>query len=103
MPFSAWQSLWQLAHIVVAQRPGFAELDWLQQMPPALARHYAARRRGLVADLAADAAGGVAGLPVTQLDISATAVREMCRAGQSPRYLLPDGVIDYIRDQQLYM
>lgn len=98
-----WQSLWQLAHIVVAQRPGFAELDWLQQMPPALAQHYAARRRGQVADLAADAAGGVAGLPVTQLDISATAVREMCRKGLSPRYLLPDGVIDYIRDQQLYM
>ena len=35
--------------------------------------------------------------------ISATAVREMCREGLSPRYLLPDVVIDYIRDQQLYM
>jgi nicotinate-nucleotide adenylyltransferase len=58
------------------------------------------RRRLIVATAAA---GGVAGLPVTQLDISATAVREMCRKGLSPRYLLPDGVIDYIRDQQLYM
>lgn len=98
-----WQSLFDLAHIVVAQRPGFAELDWQQQMPVELAQQYQRRRRADVASLANAPAGGVAGLPVTQLDISATAVREMCRSGNSPRYLLPDVVIDYIRDQQLYL
>jgi len=40
--------------------------------------------------------------PVTQLDISATAIREMIARKQSPRFLLPDGVIKYIHQNRLY-
>ncbi|XP_077459050.1 nicotinamide/nicotinic acid mononucleotide adenylyltransferase 1 isoform X2 [Stigmatopora argus] len=35
-------------------------------------------------------------------DISATHVRRALRRGQSVRYLLPDGVLRYIREHQLY-
>jgi len=43
-------------------------------------------------------------LPVatTALDISATSIRAMVAKGHSPRYLLPEAVIDYIDRHQLY-
>jgi len=41
-------------------------------------------------------------VPFTALDISATAIRDMLKAGSSPRYLLPDAVLDYIRAHRLY-
>jgi nicotinate-nucleotide adenylyltransferase len=48
------------------------------------------------------AAGGLVFIPVTQLDISATDIREQIRAGQDIRYLLPDLVYEMIKEQQLY-
>jgi nicotinate-nucleotide adenylyltransferase len=48
------------------------------------------------------AAGLVLALPVTQLEISATRIRELLRHGQSPRYLLPDAVLELIRRRRLY-
>lgn len=97
-----WQQLFELAHIVVAQRPGFSTGAWLEGMPAELRQQYQRRRCAAVGDLAAAPAGGVASLTVTQLDISATALRQMFRTGKSPRYLLPDEVIDFIRARQLY-
>lgn len=41
-------------------------------------------------------------LPITRIDISATAVRERARLGESIRYLVPPEVERYIRDRQLY-
>ena len=39
---------------------------------------------------------------MTPLDISASAIRAATAAGRTPRYLLPDAVLDYIASQQLY-
>ena len=47
-------------------------------------------------------AGGIAVVAMTLLDISATAIRELIRSGRSPRYLLPDVVLDYIQSRRLY-
>ena len=47
-------------------------------------------------------AGGIVVQPFTALEISATAIRDMLRAGASPRYLLPGSVLDYIRANRLY-
>jgi nicotinate-nucleotide adenylyltransferase len=47
-------------------------------------------------------AGGIVVIPFTALDIAATAIRDMLRAGVSPRYLLPGAVLDYIRAKRLY-
>jgi nicotinate-nucleotide adenylyltransferase len=71
-------------------------------MPQPLAREYAARLMQQPLAVHLSAAGGIAVVPFTALDISATAIRDMLQAGASPRYLLPDAVLDYIRSHNLY-
>lgn len=40
--------------------------------------------------------------PVTQLAISSTQIRELCRRGESPRFLVPTAVMEYIDQHHLY-
>jgi nicotinate-nucleotide adenylyltransferase len=54
------------------------------------------------ADLAAAPAGKVYRHAITQLDISASRIRALIAAGRSPRYLLPDAVLDHIKKHRLY-
>ncbi|HET7597468.1 MAG TPA: nicotinate-nucleotide adenylyltransferase [Burkholderiales bacterium] len=97
-----WRDLLRLAHVVVAHRPGFPIDTWQDRMPQPLAREYGSRlmRDPLSVHLAP--AGGIAVVAITALDISATMIRECLRAGNSPRYLLPDSVLDYIRSRTFY-
>ncbi|AGA34163.1 Nicotinate-nucleotide adenylyltransferase [Thioalkalivibrio nitratireducens DSM 14787] len=90
-----WRAIPALAHVVVAHRPG-------AETPPGTAF-----RR--VADIAPDPEplrNRPCGLfhfqPVTQLDISATAIRGVLQTGRSARYLLPDSVCAYIDEHGLY-
>ncbi|HDY85099.1 MAG TPA: nicotinate-nucleotide adenylyltransferase, partial [Methylophaga sp.] len=90
-----WQRLLDLAHIVVIRRPDESmtmseELNtWHQQ--------YLA-----VADDAQYLAGKIWPVTVTQLAISATAIRTAISAGQSPQFLLPDAAIQLINQLGLY-
>jgi len=98
-----WRELFDLAHLVVAHRPGFKVDGWIDDMAPALAHEYAARRVDQALALHLTPAGAVFVTPITALDISATAIRQALRAGRTPRYLLPDAVLDYIRTNHLYL
>lgn len=100
--WSRWHELFTLAHIVVAHRPGFPVDAWQERMPQPLAREYASRtlQQPLAVHLAP--AGGIAVIAIAALDISATMIRDCIRAGASPRYLLPDSVLDYIQTRKLY-
>ena len=100
--WSRWHELFALAHIVVAHRPGFPVEAWQARMPQPLAREYASRtlQQPLAVHLAP--AGGIVVVAITALDISATMIRDCIRAGTSPRYLLPDSVLDYIQTRKLY-
>lgn len=93
-----WQELIGLAHLVVMHRPGWSLGSADAQLTALLAEHKA----DSASALAQSAAGRILLQPVTQLDISATALRELIAAGRSPRYLLPEAVWDYIRAQGLY-
>jgi len=97
-----WHEIFSLAHIAVAHRPGYPVERWAERMPQPLAREYAARLMQQPFATHLSPAGGVVVVPFTALDISATAVRDMLRAGASPRYLLPDTVLDYIQTHRLY-
>ena len=100
--WSRWHDLFSLAHVVIAHRPGFPVDTWQSRMPQPLAREYAARamQQPLAVHLAP--AGGVVVIAIAALDISATRIRDCVRARASPRYLLPDSVLDYIERNALY-
>ncbi|HEY9447247.1 MAG TPA: nicotinate-nucleotide adenylyltransferase [Burkholderiales bacterium] len=97
-----WQALFQLAHIVVAYRPGFPVADWQARMPAPLADEYRTRLAHQPSAVCAAPAGGILVLPIAELDIAATGIRDAVQKGVSPRYLLPDSVLDYIRAENLY-
>ena len=95
-----WQSLFALAHLAVAHRPGFPiEVD---RLPPALAESYRERHCADPALLAAVPAGRIVTFAMTQLAISATRIRALLAQGGSVRYLLPEAVIAHIRKENLY-
>jgi len=52
--------------------------------------------------LASTKAGKLYFQPVTSLDISATAIRQKIINQQNPGFLLPDMVLAYIKQHQLY-
>lgn len=92
-----WEDLPGLAHVVVAHRPGW--------QPPG---------EGLLADLLESCgaerptdlhdrpAGRVLVTPVTQIDVSASEIREFTATGEDPRYLVPDSVRDIILETECY-
>lgn len=99
-----WQDIFRLAHIAVASRPG-ADLA-AANMAPELAEIFLRRRRSQFTALSATPAGAIVGFeiePVQPPDLSATSLREQLRGGAAVSAdLLPPGVLDYIRRNQLY-
>ena len=89
-----WQSLFEYAHIVVMTRPGF--------QPGTLSAFLQQRICLQPQQLQAYAAGGLIFQEVTQLAISATQIREIIATGGNPQFLLPDAVLAFIRQHQLY-
>jgi nicotinate-nucleotide adenylyltransferase len=102
MTWHRWRSLFDLAHVIVAYRPGFPIDTWQARMAEPLAHEYSARsmQQPLAVHLAP--AGGIAAVSMTGLDISATFLRNALANGSSVRYLLPESVLDYIRERNLY-
>jgi nicotinate-nucleotide adenylyltransferase len=98
--WSRWERLFELAHIVVAHRPGFTVEP--ARIPNPLARQFEARTATGASQLHEAPAGLIWLQPVTPLDISATAIRSAIRDLRSPRYLIPDSVLDYILRSSLY-
>ena len=91
-----WQSLLEEVNIAVLKRPGWqATLDtaiaaWLDQ------------HRVLPEALLESACGGIAVLEQPGLEVSSTDVRAAIDLGRSPRFLLPDPVLEYIHAHGLY-
>jgi nicotinate-nucleotide adenylyltransferase len=98
--WSRWRQLFDLAHIVIAHRPGF-ELR-VEGMPDDLGREVDARLTWDASRLRTRPAGVVLAHRIVGLEISGTAIRAGLREGRSQRYLLPDSVLDYIDQYALY-
>ncbi|MCP4245717.1 MAG: nicotinate-nucleotide adenylyltransferase [bacterium] len=74
--------------IVTAARPGWESIDFDALRTRLSEEHIASLRAGLV--------------ETPHIDISATDIRRRIRAGRSVRYLVPDGVLQYIIEHGLY-
>lgn len=92
-----WREIPDLVHLLIIHRPGsgLSSSEVLVELLGERKLHHSGALRERPA-------GGILFHPVTQLDISASRIREILAQGRSPRYLLPEPVWSYIREQGLY-
>lgn len=93
-----WRDIFSLANIVLMQRPGDESI---------LPRHPALSsilKQRLVSaeDLHKEPHGRICQVAVTQLAISASAIREQWQQGKDIRFYTPDAVLTLIRQQKIY-
>lgn len=82
-----WRELSELAHLVVASRPG-----WSRPLRGEVGELVKRAQTERAQALSECPAGLVHFCESTQLDISASGIRELIATGRSPRYLVPDPV-----------
>lgn len=92
-----WDEILNIAHIVVAHRPGWKAPDL--GVLGELISDYGTHR---VEDLHSATEGRVHIHAVTQLEISSTEIRDLVAAGRDPRFLMPDAVRDEILNSEVY-
>jgi nicotinate-nucleotide adenylyltransferase len=92
-----WRNLLNLAHLVVAHRPG-----WRAPTSGPLGELLVDRGTGSVTDLHESLAGKIYIHAVTQLEISSTDVRALIAAGRDPRYLMPEEVRKVLMESGCY-
>lgn len=92
-----WREILQLAHIVVAHRPGWRAPD----IGP-LGELLAERGTHRIDNLHQTTSGHVYIHDVTQLEISSSEIRDLVALGRDPRFLMPDAVRDLILQSGCY-
>lgn len=91
-----WRELLEWGHLIVVLRP-----DWPLPDSGPVAELLAGSGAG-PERLESHAAGAVVVQPLRLLPISATEIRAQIAAGESPQFLLPDSVWQFIQQQGLY-
>jgi len=92
-----WDEILEVAHIVVAHRPG-----WHIPDVGVLGEFISAYSTSDVDDLHQTSHGYVFIHAVTQLEIASTEIRDLIVAGRDPRFLMPDAVRDVILKSGCY-
>ena len=92
-----WRELTDFAHLVVARRAGAG-----RPREAEVSRWVEARRCGDPGRLRTRSAGAVFVMDLPAVDLSSTAVRGRCAAGEALDGLVPPAVARYIRQEKLY-
>jgi len=92
-----WREIFELAHLVVAHRPG-----WRAPGMGPLGELLVDRGTGRINDLHDSRSGCIYIHAVTQLEISSTDVRQLIAMGRDPRFLMPDSVRKLILESNCY-
>lgn len=95
-----YAAIFDACNIVVVERPGAAVADLAAALPVAIAPQFCyhpAEKR-----LAHRSGYSVYYLPGVPLDISSSAIRRHARLGRSTRYLVPEPVEHYLKEQRIY-
>jgi len=93
-----WEQLFELAHLVIMNRPGMKP-EYRQDLSKQMERRLSAELEPLINSTA----GRVLNLQVSPLDISATTIKSIIRLGRTPGSMLPAAVLRYINENQLYL
>lgn len=91
-----WRELFELAHLVVMQRPGQPLGNLLAKADPELLSEYTARLAPSPKVLHESSYGHIVVLDIPALEISSTDIRQRCVAGKNIHALVPDSVAHYI-------
>ena len=95
-----YRAIFALCNLVCVQRPGSTIKSLAKALPVAMVGEFcydAAAKR-----LTHSSGHGVYALDGVLLDISSSHIRQLSRGGRSIRYLVPDAVEHYIKEQRLY-
>lgn len=92
-----WRELLDYTHLVVSHRPGW-QPDFNAKVGALVQAHGTTDTKQLHRQLH----GCIYLFDSPQLDISSTQIRDCVKAGNNPQYLLPEPVLNYIRDKGLY-
>lgn len=92
-----WRQLFDYAHLILVERP-----DTGGEFPAAVATELTERCNDDPAALAASTHGVIHVCSPPPLTISGTHIRALLAEGRSPRFLLPDVVLDEILDAGVY-
>ena len=99
-----WQRLFDFAHLVVCQRPGW-QLDAahpMQQILTARSQAHQKTHEGHAKNTHKNS-GQIFPVTITPQDISSTQIREQLAKGEIPADLLMPITLDYIQNQRLYL
>jgi nicotinate-nucleotide adenylyltransferase len=92
-----WQEILELAHLVIAYRPG-SSLETHGEIAMLMQEREVHDAQSLMAHMS----GKIMLQPVTQLDISSSQVREIAARGGDIRFLVPEPVRALIQDSHCY-
>jgi nicotinate-nucleotide adenylyltransferase len=98
-----WERLIELAHLIIMQRPSvYTPEQYREKMHPEVRALVDRCSVSQWRQLHDTGCGRLWFQAVTQLDISATKIRDSINAGNSVRFLTPDSVVEIIENHQLY-
>lgn len=97
-----WRTLFELAHIVIAHRPGWSLDEVSKQLPDELQSELSARILREAGRFSEKKAGYIMELNVTEIDISSSNIRQHVANHEPISDLVPEAVEAYIKRHQLY-
>jgi nicotinate-nucleotide adenylyltransferase len=97
-----WDELLNYCHIILVQRPEQQPSTKTEKLSDQMTHFLSAHYTENLDDLAEKTAGYIHMQQITAQDISATKIREKLAAGSSAKYLVPEAVLAYIAQHQLY-
>ncbi len=93
-----WQQLFELAHLLVITRPG-----WQLTESAVMQDELAHRRLHNVNEFKQFSSGKILLQSFVPLELSSSQIRELIIQHKSVRYLLPEAVLNYVIEKQLYL
>lgn len=103
-----WRTIFDYANVVVMQRPEMKHLDSKHldsKHHVEINKHLLSQLKNRIVDadnLSTHENGAICFVSVTQLDISATKIRQQWQQGKDVQFLLPDSVLKLMQQQDIY-
>jgi len=94
-----WLEIPELAHLLLLTRPGDSGME---RASDELQHFLDLREVKCKTSLLNDCCGNILVTRLSQIDVSASYIRNAIRQGQSIRYLVPEPVFDFIHDHKIY-